>query len=218
MNIKDKMPMSRRGLFIVFEGIDGAGKRTLSKFTKDILESKNLKVAIFEYPDYNSIWGRIIKRYLYNEIELNIEEEFFLYFIDILKNQTELGKQLDEGIFIISDRYFSSTVAFQCAKGFDYQKAQSIINTMNVILPDLTIFLQIPPVLTLERKYKEKERLDRHEKDANLLKKVNSMYDKILKENMLSNKWIKIDGGKDLESMKKDVEIIITKQLDYYHL
>ena len=208
------MPTRRRGIFIVFEGIDGAGKRTLSKFTKDILKSKNLKVALFEYPDYNSIWGKIINRYLYNKIELNIEEEFFVYFIDILKDQTEIDKLLKEGIFIISDRYFSSTVAFQCAKGFDYQKARSIIDIMDVIVPDLTIFLQIPPVLAVERKYKEKEHLDRHEKDANLLKNVNSMYDKILKENRLSKKWIKIDGSKDLESMKNDVEIIISKLLE----
>jgi len=208
------MPTSRSGLLIVFEGIDGAGKRTLSKFTKSILESKNLKVALFEYPDYNSIWGKIINRYLYNEIELNIEEEFFVYFIDILKDQAEIAKLLKEGIFIISDRYFSSTVAFQCAKGFDYQKARSTINIMDVILPDLTIFLQIPPALSVERKYKEKEHLDRHEKDANLLKNVNLVYDKILKENMVSKKWIKIDGSKDLESMKNDIEIIISKLLE----
>lgn len=208
------MPTSRSGLFIVFEGIDGAGKRTLSKFTKSILESKNLKVALFEYPDYNSIWGKIINRYLYNEIELNIEEEFFVYFIDILKDQAEIAKLLKEGIFIISDRYFSSTVAFQCAKGFDYQKARSTINIMDVILPDLTIFLQIPPALAVERKYKEKEHLDRHEKDVNLLKNVNLVYDKILKENMVSKKWIKIDGSKDLESMKNDIEIMISKLLE----
>ena len=208
------MPTSRSGLFIVFEGIDGAGKRTLSKFTKSILESKNLKAALFEYPDYNSIWGKIINRYLYNEIELNIEEEFFVYFIDILKDQAEIAKLLKEGIFIISDRYFSSTVAFQCAKGFDYQKARSTINIMDVILPDLTIFLQIPPALAVERKYKEKEHLDRHEKDVNLLKNVNLVYDKILKENMVSKKWIKIDGSKDLESMKNDIEIIISKLLE----
>lgn len=212
-DIRYIMPTSRRGLFIVFEGIDGAGKRTLSKFTKDILKSKNLKVALFEYPDYNSIWGKIINRYLYNKIDLNIEEEFFVYFIDILKNQAEIAKLLKEGTFIISDRYFSSTVAFQCAKGFDYQKARSMINIMDVILPDLTIFLQIPPVLAVERKYKEKGHLDRHEKDANLLKNVNSMYDKILKENWLSKKWIEIDGSKDLESMKSDIGIIISKLL-----
>jgi dTMP kinase len=208
------MHTSRRGLFIVFEGIDGAGKRTLSKFTKDILKSKNLKVALFEYPDYNSIWGKIINRYLYNKIELNIEEEFFVYFIDILKDQVEIAKLLKEGFFIISDRYFSSTVAFQCAKGFDYQKAQSMINIMDVILPDLTIFLQIPPALAVERKYKEKEHLDRHEKDKNLLKNVNLMYDKIIKKNSLSKNWIEIDGSKDLESMKTDIEIVISKLLE----
>ena len=85
---------------------------------------------------------------------------------------------------------------------------------MDVILPDLTIFLQIPPVLALERKYKEKGLLDRHEKDEKLLKNVNLMYDKNLKENMLSKKWIEVDGSKDLKSMEKDIEIIINKLLE----
>ena len=210
------MPTHRRGVFIVFEGIDGAGKRTLSTFTKDILASKNLKVASFEYPDYNSIWGRIINGYLYNKLELNIEEEFFVYFIDILKDQTEIDKLLRGGTFIISDRYFSSTVAFQCAKGFDYQKARSIIDIMDVILPDLTIFLQIPPVLAVERKYKEKKLLDRHEKDVELLNTVNSTYDTLLKKNVLSKKWTKIDGSKDLESIKRDMRIIIGNLLDLH--
>jgi thymidylate kinase len=85
---------------------------------------------------------------------------------------------------------------------------------MDVILPDLTIFLQIPAVLALERKYKEKGILDRHEKDKILLKNVNLMYAKNLKENILSKKWIEIDGSKDLKSMKNDIEVIINKQLE----
>jgi len=40
------------------------------------------------------------------------------------------------------------------------------------------------------------------------------VYDKILKANMVSKKWIKIDGRKDLESMKNDIEIIISKRLE----
>ena len=208
------MPAQKRGVFIVFEGIDGAGKRTLSKFTKDILESKNLKVASFEYPDYNSIWGKIINCYLYNKLELNISEEFFVYLIDILKDQTEIEKLLRGGTCIISDRYLSSTVAFQCAKGFDYQKARSIIDIMDVIIPDLTIFLQIPSVLAVERKYKEKKLLDRHEKDVELLNTVNLTYDTMLKQKVLSKKWTKIDGSKDLESIKRDMRIIIGNLLE----
>ena len=210
------MPNSnrKRGLFIVFEGIDGAGKHTLSEFAKDILKSKNFKVEKFEYPDYESVWGKIIDCYLHNELELSIEEEFFSYFTDILKDQDKIKKLLEDGFFIISDRYFSSTIAFQCAKGFDYQKAQSIVNTMDVILPDLSVFIEIPPNLAIERKYKEKEHLDRHEKDAKLLKNVNFMFDKILAENILSKKWIKIDGNFDLNTLKNEIEFILCELIE----
>ena len=85
---------------------------------------------------------------------------------------------------------------------------------MDVILPDLTIFIRIPPELAAGRKYKDKELLDRHEKDTTLLRKVNSMYDKIKGENMLSEEWIEIDGSKDLKSVKNNVEIIIHRLLE----
>ena len=196
----------KKGLFIVFEGIDGAGKQTISKFTKEVIESKGFKVASFEYPNYDSVFGNIINQYLHNEIELKVVEEFFLYLVDILRDQKDVYRLLEEGYFVLSDRYLSSTVAFQCAKGFDYMKARSVINTMDVIIPDLTILLQITPKVALERKYKEKEILDRHEKDTILLKDVNSMYEKIVSENMLSRKWIKIDGSRDLEVVKNDIK------------
>ena len=207
------MTDNKRGFFIAFEGIDGAGKQTLSKFTKNILKLKDVDVATFEYPDYKSIWGGIINRYLHNEIELSIQEEFFVYFTDILKDQKKINKLLSDGTFVITDRYFCSTVAFQCAKGFNYRKALSIIDEMDVIIPDLTILLQIPPKLAKERKYNEKKNLDRHEKDINLLENVGLMYDKIMDENVLSKRWINIDGSKDLMAVKSDVEIIMHQLL-----
>ncbi len=205
---------NKRGLFIVFEGIDGAGKKTLSGFTKDFLKTKKIGVTTFEYPDYGGIWGKIIDRYLHNEIELNVVEEFFLYFTDILKDQDKIEKSLKDGFFVISDRYLSSTVAFQCAKGFNYNRAKSIVDTMDVLIPDLTILLQIPPGMAAERKYKDKNALDRHEKDVNLLKNVDSMYHKISGENLLSEKWIEIDGSNDLKTVKSDIKKVIMELLE----
>ena len=205
---------NKKGLFIVFEGIDGAGKKTLSKFTKDFLKSKNISVTEFEYPDYGGIWGKIINRYLHNEIELSIVEEFFLYLTDILKDQDKIEKSLKDGFFVISDRYLSSTVAFQCAKGFSYNRAKSIVDTMDVSIPNLTIFLQIPPELAAERKYNDRDTLDRHEKDVDLLKNVDSMYYKIFGENLLSEKWIEIDGSNDLKTVKSDIKKVIMELLE----
>ena len=199
----------KNGFLIATEGIDGAGKRTLCSFMKKYLESQEYEVTQFEYPDYSSIWGKIIEEYLHHKIELNINEQFFTYFIDILKDQDKIRDLLKKGNIVIMDRYFSSTLAFQCAKGFDFQSALSIIRTMDVIEPDLTLFIQIPPRLALERKFNQKKSLDRHEKDLELLEKVDNIYEKMLNQEILSKKWIKIDGDRDLNKIEEEIQHIL---------
>ncbi len=208
------MIAGKKGLLIAFEGIDGAGKRTLCSFIKMSLESQNYKVVQFAYPDYSSNWGKIIEDYLHNRIELDVNEQFFAYFIDILKDQDRIRKSLEEGNIVITDRYFSSTLAFQCAKGFNYQKALAIIDTMEVIKPGLTLFIKIPPQLALKRKFNQKKSLDRHEKDAQLLENVDMMYEKMLKNEVLSNNWIKIDGNQDLEKVEEDTLKIVNEFIE----
>ncbi len=199
----------KKGFLIAIEGIDGAGKRTLCSFMKKYMESQEYEVIQFEYPDYSSIWGKIIEEYLHHKIELSINEQFFTYFIDILKDQDKISDLLRKGNIVIMDRYFSSTLAFQCAKGFDFQSALSIIRTMHVIEPDLTLFIQIPPGLALERKFNQKKSLDRHEKDRKLLEEVDNIYEKMHSEEILSKKWIKIDGDRDLNKIEEDIRHIL---------
>ncbi len=205
------MIAGKKGFLIDVEGIDGAGKRTLCSSMKKFLESQNHEVVQFEYPDYNSNWGKIIENYLHNKIELSIDEQFFAYFIDILKDQDKIRKSIENGFIVITDRYFPSTVAFQCAKGFSYQKALSILDIMEVIKPDLIVFIQIPPQLALTRKFKQKKSLDRHEKDIKLLEDVDKMYEKMLSKEILSKRWIKIDGSQDLEKINETIQNILKK-------
>lgn len=201
----------KKGFLISIEGIDGAGKRTLTSFIKKYLESQKLNVIQLEYPDYSSIWGKIIDNYLHNKIEITTNEQFFLYFIDIFKDQAKLIQKLNNNTCIILDRYFSSTVAFQCAKNFDYQKALSIIEIMDIILPDLTIFIQIPPKIALQRKYIQKGFMDRHEKDIELLTNVDCLYEKMMNEKVLSKNWVKLDGNQEKEILQNITKEIITE-------
>ncbi len=203
------MITGKKGLLIAVEGIDGAGKRTLCSFIKKFLESHDFEVIQFAYPDYSSSWGKIIENYLHDRMDLNINEQFFAYFIDILKDQDRIRGLLEEGKIVLTDRYFSSTVAFQCAKGFSYQKALSIIDVMEVIEPDLTLFIRIPPELASKRKFEQKRSLDRHEKDTKLLENVDVMYEKMVENDILSKKWIKIDGNQELDKVEENVQTVI---------
>jgi len=120
---------------------------------------------------------------------------------------------LNKGSIVLSDRYFSSTIAFQCAKSFNYKKAISITSIVDIIIPDLTIFIHILPEITFERKFKQKGSLDRHEKNLELLNNVNIVYEKMMNEEVLSKKWVKINGNQDLNELENDIKKILETHL-----
>jgi dTMP kinase len=194
-----------RGLLIAFEGIDGAGKRTLSRYLMKLLQDKHLCVKVYDYPDYRSHWGKIIERYLRNEIELNLTEQFFTYFTDIYKDQVMIKTLLSKGAFIVVNRYFASTVAFQCAKGFSYDTALNIVKAAEIAIPDFSFFIKVEPEIAVERCLK-RGGLDRHERDPVLLRKVNSLYEKLIRQRQLSSKWIIINSTKSLDCICKEMK------------
>lgn len=208
--------MSRmsRGLLIAFEGIDGAGKRTLSRYLINLLRSKRLQAKVFDYPDYKSPWGKIIKKFLYNKIELNSSEQFFTYFTDIYKDQAAIKTLLSEGTFVVVNRYFTSTVAFQCAKGFSYDKALNILEATTIIIPDVSFFVKVEPKIAMKRCLRRRI-LDRHERDYRLLQEVNSLYEKLIQQGQLSHEWIIINSTRSLDcicrELREHINLILEK-------
>lgn len=194
-----------KGWLINLEGIDGSGKNTCFEIIKQWFERKNLEVKRYHYPDENSIWGKTIEMYLAGNISLSTEEQFFAYFVDMLKDQKRIELDLSYNRIVVLDRYVPSTIAFQCAKGFDYQTAINVINNMNILIPNLTIFLDVDPEISIRRKKIQKNILDKHESDLELQKNVRSQYYKLYNSNMFSKKWVLIDSNKKIDEVKKEI-------------
>jgi len=197
-------------MMIVFEGIDGAGKKTLADIMENHFLANGFRTTLFTYPDYKSPWGHIIKQYLDNQIELSVEEQFFTYFTDIYKDQTKIKELISRGNLIIADRYFASTIAFQCGKGFNYDIARAIINTIEPVLPSTAFYVRTSTKKAVER-CKVRRPLDRHERDAELLDNVTRFYDKIVKSKLLAKKWVVLDGDQNLEVLRISLEREATK-------
>ena len=207
-NVKKRDKM--RGIIIEFEGIDGSGKRTLSKMLKEELSKKNYKVCLYSYPDYKSKYGMIIKAFLDNEIELSVEEQFLLYLLDMLKDKKEIVQKIDDGFIVIIDRYFLSTIAYQCANNFDYGKAKYIIESIGLPLPNIIFYLEIPINLAIKRKSNQKSNLDRFEKNEQFLKKIIKVYEKMIKENFPTH-WIRLDATRKLEKVHEETLLNVYK-------
>lgn len=192
--------------FLVFEGIDGSGKRTLCDYSQKIIENADYKVKKYQYPDYNSPWGKIINDFLSGSKELEVSIQFLTYATDIIKDQQEIKAYLKKGYIILADRYITSTVAFQCARGFDINKAIKFVDIFEIIPPDIVFYMNVSPETGRLRKKGQKGDLDRHEADIKFLEKVNNTYTQLYEQKFLARKWIEVDANQELTKVKERIK------------
>jgi dTMP kinase len=186
-----------QGSLLVIEGIDGSGKSMQAKTLKENLEKKGKQVLALSYPDKNSDYGKMIYSFLSSSKQLSVEEQFFLYLIDMIKDKEKIEKTLSSGGFVILDRYFFSTLAYQCSEGFASDRAESLIKLSGLREPDEVFYIDLPVETALSRKLKQKggnENFDRFEKDKVTLDKVKKEYDAFFDQKLFCKKWTKIDG------------------------
>jgi len=187
------------GVLIDFEGIDGAGKRTQSNLLADRLRQRRLPVAVHSYPDYASRYGMVIKEFLNSRISLTVEEQLFLYLLDMIKDKDKVRQMVRQRHTVIMDRYFPSTVAYQCARGFSYEKAKRIVESTDLLVPSVIFYLQMPVDITRPRMTRRGVNLDQFEVDAEFLSKVRAMYERMIAENFPSSIWRTLDGTQQPE-------------------
>jgi dTMP kinase len=195
-----------KGIFLVFEGIDGSGKRTASLYVRRLCEEHGFQVNQYQYPDYDSPWGVIINDFLSGSHELDVSVQFLTYATDIAKDQHELRDYLQKGYVVVADRYITSTVAFQCARGFDIQKAVQFVNMFEFVKPDIIFYMNVSPETGSQRKKGQKGDLDRHEADIQFLKAVNVLYERLYDQTFLAQKWIEIDADKELSHIEARIK------------
>ncbi len=141
---------TRKGKLLVFEGIDGSGKTTLTKKVADMLRSEGKDVLYLQEPG-DTEPGKKLRMYLKGELNLSKEEVLELFLADRRERvEKEILPGLKEGKWIVMDRYYLSTVAYQGAQGFDL-KDLMIKNETIAPIPDLVIFLDVAPTEALKR-------------------------------------------------------------------
>ena len=202
------------GKFIVLEGIDGAGGETQSKLLLKYLADKGREVEFFSYPNPNSPVGKLIYEFLNKKIELDVPVQFLLYTTDFLLDKKKILSALKDNKVVISDRYFTSTLAYQCTKGYPLEKGLKLAKLLDLPVPDLVIFLDIPAEISLKRKLKEKGKLDRHEEDKLYLERVRKTFKKLVRERLFAKEWVIVDATRSIEEVFENIRKIVDKFLE----
>lgn len=148
-----------RGSFITLEGVEGSGKTLQVKLLKKFLTQRGFKVIITREPG-NTRVGKIIRKILLSpqNKSLTAEAELFLYLADRAQHIEEVVRPyLEQGYIVIGDRFADATTAYQgYGRGFSLRLVE-IMNRMATrgIMPDLTVILDIPVKLGLQRAVKK---------------------------------------------------------------
>lgn len=142
-----------RGRFIVFEGIDGAGKTTQIERLAERLRAEGRKVAITAEPT-GSVTGKMLRAALSGKECRTAAEMAALFVLDRINHNVSEGgieRLLAEGVDVICDRYYYSSLAYQGSQtDFEWVKAMNL-NCPEIRRPDICIFLDLEPRESLAR-------------------------------------------------------------------
>lgn len=140
--------MTPRGLFISFEGIEGAGKSTQVLHARQVLEQQGHTVCLVREPGGTPV-GDQIRRLLLTQGDgpRSALSELLLFCASRAELvETVIRPALARGEMVLSDRFVDSTLAYQgYARGLPLETIQSLNRiATSGLLPDLTLLLDLP--------------------------------------------------------------------------
>jgi dTMP kinase len=149
------------GLFITFEGPEGSGKSTQARLLYERLQSLGYAVVLTREPGGTRI-GEMIRRILMDlkNTEMAPTTETLLFSAARAQLVSEIIKPyLATGGVVLCDRYADSTFAYQgYGLGRDLEELQAITAVATGgLMPDLTLFLDLPVEEGLRRRRAAKE-------------------------------------------------------------
>ena len=190
-------------MFIVIEGIDGAGCETQGKNLIKMLSESGKKASLIKYPDYERNVGKIIREFLYDNKGLTAEQQFLLYTMQFVMDKKMIAEKRKNEI-LIADRYFSTTLCYQTLEGIDMKMALDFAKNFEIEIPDVIFYLNVDPDIAIKRKHGEDKEKNFREKDFDFIRKTAEQY-KILVEKQIWGKWINIDGNKSVDEVTKEI-------------
>ena len=161
--------MTDRGLFITFEGTDGAGKTTqIQRLTADLRQT-GYDVCLTREPGGTPISEQIRDMLLNpDHSEMAATTELLLYAASRAQHVSEVIKPaLDAGKVVISSRFADATVVYQgYGRGLDLDRIHHLNRiATDGVTPDVTFVLDLPVEIGLQRVQNSRGGLDRLESE-----------------------------------------------------
>ncbi len=207
------------GLFITFEGGEGAGKSTQIQMLKSALETMGKEVLLTREPG-GSKGGELIRPLLVSgEADWDAVSETLLFSAARRDHLThKIWPALKEGKIVLCDRFSDSTLAYQGYGRGNNLEIQKVVTDLYKIVagdfePDLTLILDIDPKIGLKRSC---ERTGNTEKrfenmDFSFHENLRAGFLKIAQEN--PTRCHVIDANRSLDEIHQKIMEIVKEKL-----
>ncbi|NUQ71406.1 MAG: dTMP kinase [Chthonomonadales bacterium] len=200
-----------RGLFISFEGIDGAGKTTQARLLAEWLTGRGHVVTALREPGGTCVAERIREILLYSKDEIDPRAELLLFLSSRAQNTAErIRPALAQGHIVICDRYADSSVAYQGhgrGLGADEVRALSMFASGG-LAPDLTLLLDLSPEAGLARQ-KNSDRME--DEPLEFHRRVRHGYLSTAKDDPA--RVVILDGAQDVEVLRDQIERVVQDRI-----
>lgn len=203
--------MKTRFKFITIEGGDGAGKSTFIPIIQNYLMNQGEEVILTREPGGTFLGEKLRDLLLTHKMD-TLAETLLMFAARAEHVEQIIKPALNEGKWVICDRFTDSTFAYQsAAKGLP----ESVIKTLQDVvqkdlLPGLTFVFDVPLAVSKQRLLKTGKIPDKFESEDDTFKEnVNIGYKNIVKKNPGRCKLI--DSSRSIEDTKEQVIILLNQ-------
>ncbi len=203
----------KRAKFIVFEGIDGSGKSTISNMLYDKINSQTGNIYRTFEPT-NSPIGSVIKNILNNKIKSDDKTIGALFLADRLhhiQNTTSgILKHLNEGTHVISDRYYYSSYAYHVPMLSMNWVIDANKVCADLLRPDIVFYIDISANESMKRLKASRQFLDIFETKEKM-EQVKLNYTEAIKREGKKDNVIIINGHRTVNEIFQEVWQLTSK-------
>ena len=202
-------------LFITLEGPDGGGKSSQAQGLAEYLRAENIEVLLTREPGGSPIGDQI--RNVIMELEntdMDARTEFLLFSASRAQHIAEVIRpNLENGLTVISDRFFDSSLAYQgYGQRLPLDTLKAITNfATSGLTPDLTLLLDLPVEEGLRRREADGNwnRMDAY--DIDFHRRVRRGYLELAAES--PERWVIFNAEQSFDALQDEVRHTVMGRL-----
>ena len=200
----------KRGKFITFEGIDGAGKSTHLAWAADLLHGRGVSVVVTREPGGTILGEKLRQVLLTGDQRIHPETETLMMFAARRQHLEEVIRPaLQRGDWVLCDRFTDASFAYQGGgRGVAKQKLEDLERWVHPDLqPDLTLLFDVSAEIGQSRvaRIKSPDRFERE--DVEFFGRVRNAY--LERQQQWPKRIVGIDGSKPVADIQREIEQLI---------